>query len=62
MAAMAMQMPEGKGSRYQTTYKDAKGDYLDGGKTYKLTMPPNVPVHRSRRSAATPVNPSPIAT
>ena len=42
--AMAMQMPEGKGSRYQTTYKDANGDYLDGGKTYKLTMPPNVPV------------------
>jgi hypothetical protein len=42
--AMAMQMPEGKGSRYQTTYKDAKGNYLDGGKNYKLTMPPNVPV------------------
>ena len=42
--AMAMQMPEGKGSRYQTTYKDAAGDYLDGSKTYKLTMPPNVPV------------------
>jgi hypothetical protein len=42
--AMAMQMPEGKGSRYQTTYKDADGDYLDGSKTYKLTMPPDVPV------------------
>jgi len=42
--AMAMQMPEGKGSRYQTTYKDSNGDYLDGDKTYKLTMPPNVPV------------------
>ena len=42
--AMAMQMPEGKGSRYQTTYKDGDGNYLDGGKTYKLTMPPNVPV------------------
>jgi hypothetical protein len=42
--AMAMQMPEGKGSRYQTTYKDADGDYLDGSKTYKMTMPPNVPV------------------
>jgi len=42
--AMAMQMPEGKGSRYQTTYKDSDGNYLDGGKTYKLTMPPNVPV------------------
>ena len=42
--AMAMQMPEGQGSRYQTTYKDARGNYLDGGKTYKLTMPANVPV------------------
>ncbi len=42
--AMAMQMPEGKGSRYQTTYKDADGDYFDGSKTYKMTMPPNVPV------------------
>lgn len=29
--AMAMQMPEGKGSRYQTTYKDKDGNYLDGG-------------------------------
>ncbi|HBH32176.1 MAG TPA: DUF1254 domain-containing protein, partial [Desulfofustis sp.] len=42
--AMAMQMPEGKGSRYQTTYKDRNGNYLDGSKTYKLTMPPKVPV------------------
>ena len=42
--AMAMQMPEGKGSRYQTTYKDGDGDYLDGNKVYKLNMPPGVPV------------------
>jgi hypothetical protein len=42
--AMAMQMPEGKGSRYQTTYKDSDGNYLDGNKTYKLTMPAKVPV------------------
>jgi hypothetical protein len=42
--AMAMQMPEGKGSRYQTTYKDADGNYLDGSKVYKLNMPPKVPV------------------
>jgi hypothetical protein len=42
--AMAMQMPEGKGSRYQTTYQDADGRYLDGRKVYKLTMPPKVPV------------------
>ncbi len=42
--AMAMQMPEGTGSRYQTSYKDGSGAYLDGARTYKLTMPPNVPV------------------
>ena len=42
--AMAMQMPEGKGSRYQTTYKDGDGDYFDGNKTYKLNMPHGVPV------------------
>ena len=42
--AMAMQMPEGQGSRYQTAYKDGTGAFLDGGKTYKLNMPPKVPV------------------
>jgi hypothetical protein len=42
--AMAMQMPEGKGSRYQTTYKDSDGNSLDGNKTYKLNMLPKVPV------------------
>ena len=42
--AMAAQMPEGKGSRYQTTYKDANGKFLDGNKTYKVNMPPKVPV------------------
>jgi len=42
--AMAMQMPEGKGSRYQTTYKDSEGRPLDGNKTYKLNMLPDVPV------------------
>ena len=42
--AMAAQMPEGKGSRYQTTYKDKDGNFLDGNKTYKLNMPPKVPV------------------
>jgi hypothetical protein len=36
--AMAMQMPEGKGSRYQTTYKDSNGNYLDGNKTYKICV------------------------
>ena len=42
--AMAAQMPEGKGSRYQTTYKDGQGRPLDGNKTYKLNMLPDVPV------------------
>jgi len=42
--AMAMQMPEGKGSRYQTTYKDKNGEPLDGNKTYKLNVLPEVPV------------------
>jgi hypothetical protein len=42
--AMAAQMPEGKGSRYQTTYKDKDGKFLEGDKTYKVNMPPKVPV------------------
>jgi len=42
--AMAAQMPDGLGSRYQTTYKDKDGDFLDGNKTYKLNMPKGVPV------------------
>ena len=42
--AMAMEMPEGKGSRYQTSYKDSDGKFLDGNKVYKLNMPPGVPV------------------
>ena len=41
--AMAARMPDGLGSRYQTTYKDNKGEFLDGNKTYKLHMLPNVP-------------------
>ena len=42
--AMAAQMPDGLGSRYQTTYKDSDENYLDGNKTYKLNIPPKVPV------------------
>jgi hypothetical protein len=42
--AMAAQMPDGLGSRYQTTYKDRDGNYLDGNKVYKLNIPPKVPV------------------
>jgi hypothetical protein len=42
--AMAAQMPDGLGSRYQTTYKDQDENFLDGNKVYKLHMPPNAPV------------------
>ena len=40
--AMAMAMP-GIGSQYAAAAKDANGNWLDGGKTYKLTLPPNIP-------------------
>ena len=33
----------GKGSQYAWGYLDASGDYLDGGKTYKLNLPKDVP-------------------
>ena len=42
--AMAAQMPEGKGSRYQTTYKDSEGRSRDGNLTDKLNVLPKVPV------------------
>jgi hypothetical protein len=42
--AMAAPMPEGRGSKYSSTYVDEHGDFLDGSKTYKLRVPPNVPV------------------
>jgi hypothetical protein len=33
----------GKGSQYAAAFVDAKGQPLDGGKTYKLHLPPNIP-------------------
>lgn len=42
--AMAAAMPEGKGSKYTSTYLDSDDNYLDGSKTYKMVVPPNVPV------------------
>ena len=33
----------GQGSQYLWTYRDASGEYLDGAKTYKLLVPPNIP-------------------
>jgi len=41
--AMAVAMP-GIGSQYASANFDAKGEALDGGKTYRLRVPPNVPV------------------
>jgi hypothetical protein len=34
----------GKGSQYAWTPTDSKGNLLDGGKNYKLHLPPNIPV------------------
>jgi hypothetical protein len=34
----------GRGSQYAWTGRDAKGEPLDGGKNYKLHLPPNIPV------------------
>jgi hypothetical protein len=33
----------GQGSQYAGAFVDAKGDPLDGAKTYKLHLPPDVP-------------------
>jgi hypothetical protein len=40
--AMMVAMP-GKGSQYLPAYRDADGDYLSGGTSYRLHMPANVP-------------------
>jgi len=34
----------GQGSQYAWNAKDSKGAVLDGGKNYKLHLPPNIPV------------------
>jgi len=34
----------GTGSKYMVTFRDADGDLLDGGKTYGLHVPPDVPI------------------
>jgi hypothetical protein len=41
--AMAVKMV-GIGSQYAVAYRDAAGHYLDGGKSYRLHLPPNIPV------------------
>lgn len=40
--AMCMNLTE-IGSQYLGAFVDSKGEYLDGGKTYKITLPPNIP-------------------
>lgn len=35
----------GAGSQYLCAYVDADGDSLDGGKSYRLHLPPNIPVN-----------------
>lgn len=40
--AMCMRLP-GLGSQYLVAFVDSKGDYVDGGKTYKVTLPPDIP-------------------
>jgi hypothetical protein len=34
----------GQGSQYAWTPRDSRGEQLDGAKSYKLHLPPNVPV------------------
>jgi hypothetical protein len=41
--AMAMKMV-GEGSQYPWAAQDSKGNPFDGAKTYKLRLPPNIPV------------------
>ena len=40
--AMAMKLV-GKGSKYAWGYLDSKGNYLDGGKTYRMNIPKDAP-------------------
>lgn len=40
--AMAMRLT-GVGSQYLFAIKDANGDYFDGSKTYRVTLPKNIP-------------------
>lgn len=41
-SAMIMRLTD-ISSQYLGAFVDSKGDYLDGGKTYKVTLPPNIP-------------------
>jgi len=43
--AMIMRLP-GIGSQYVWAFTDADKNYLDGSKTYKVTLPPNIPAEK----------------
>ncbi|WP_104165142.1 DUF1254 domain-containing protein [Cryobacterium sp. N22] len=43
--AMCMRLT-GVGSQYIFTMRDAEGAYLDGGRDYRLSLPPNIPQSR----------------
>ena len=44
----AMSMPKvGSGPAYAAAFRDSKGRYLDGGKTYKVTLPGPIPAKDS---------------
>jgi hypothetical protein len=40
--AMIMRIPD-IGSQYLAAFTDSDGEYFDGGKTYKVALPPNIP-------------------
>ncbi len=42
---MCMRLTE-IGSQYVGAFVDSEGEYLDGGRTYKVTLPPNIPAAR----------------
>jgi len=43
--AMCMRLP-GLGSQYLMAMRDSSGDYLDGARSYRLTLPPGIPESR----------------
>ena len=43
--AMIMRLTD-IGSQYLGAFVDSNGEYFDGGKTYKVTLPPNVPAEK----------------
>jgi hypothetical protein len=44
MSPAMVEKDVGTGSQYLWTPRDASGEFLDGGKSYRLRIPPNIPV------------------